>query len=216
MIYLKPDLTNPDLANKGTVMKTNTSTRDLFPEHLRPDDGPAVPGLYFFTICTGSGAPLLGKIASGAMKPNATGRAIEVHWRNLPRIFGNIRLETFALMPDHVHGIIAIEEGAQHGLAAVLRTFKSVSAREINKLRQTPGHPLWRWDHEEHILQDAAALEKMRDYIVSSPARWHTARKNPLKLKFRRKSGRILGRTAGKLLHIPVFPHKIHAAIRRT
>ena len=197
-------------------MKTNTQTRDMFPEHLHTENGPSAPGLYFFTICMDPGAPHLGKISGGAMKPNSTGRTIEAHWQSLTRIFGNVRLEMFALMPDHIHGIIAIEEGAQHGLAAILRTFKSVSARDINKRRQTPGHPMWQWGHEEHILHDAAALEKMREYIVSSPTRWYSDRKSPLTQKFRRTCGRILGRNAGKLLHIPAFPHKIHASIRRT
>lgn len=207
-------------------MKTKPPTKDLFPEHRQTNDGALAPGVYFFAICMDRDAPVLGKITGGVMKPNAIGRAVESHWRNMPRIFGNIRLETFALMPDHIHGIVAIEDathedathkdGPQNSLAAVLRTFKSVSAREINKRRQTPGHPLWQWGHEEYRLQDAAALEKMRDYIVSSPVRWQAGRKKPLTLKFRRKSGQILGRIAGKLLHVPAFPHKIHASLRRT
>ena len=197
-------------------MKTNTPTKELFPELLQPEDSVSAPGLYFFTICMGQGAPVLGKISGGSMKPNAIGRAVEAHWQNLPQIFGNIRLEKFALMPDHIHGIVAIEEGAPHGLAAVLRTFKSVSTREINKRRQTPGRPLWQWGHEEHILNDDAALEKMQDHIISAPVRWQEGRKPSLALKIRRKAGLALGRTAGKLLHIPAFPHKIHAAIRRT
>ena len=176
----------------------------------------AAPGLYFFTICVAAGAPVLGKMSGGALKPNATGRAIEAHWRNLPRIFNGIRLETFALMPDHIHGIIAIEEGSQHSLAAVLRTFKSVSAREINKRRQTPGHPLWQWGHEEHALRDSAALEKMQDFISTAPMRWQAGRKDPLTRQLRRRSEQALSRIAGKLPRIPALPHKTHAVIRRT
>jgi putative transposase len=204
---------------QGTDMKTNTQnapTRDLFPEHIKIEDGPAEPGLYFFTICLGPGAPRLGKISGGNMKPNATGRAVEAHWRNLSRIFSNVRLETVALMPDHVHGIVAIEEGAPHGLAAILRTFKSVSAREINKRRQTPGHAMWQWGHEEHALPDAAALEKMQDHILAAPVRWQSGRKSSLRLRLRRKSGRIIGRLLNRPLPTPAFPQKIHAALRRT
>jgi putative transposase len=197
-------------------MKTNTQNapmRDMFPEHLQI---PAEPGLYFFTICMGQGSPRLGKISGGSMKPNATGRAVEAHWQNLSRIFDNVRLETFALMPDHVHGIIAIEDGAPHGLAAILRTFKSVSARDINKRRQTPGHAMWQWGHEEHALHDAAALEKMQDHILAAPVRWQLDRKNTLRLKLRRRSGRIIRRILNRPLPAPAFPQKIHAALRRT
>lgn len=197
-------------------MKTDTPTRDMFPELPETADDISAPGLYFFTICLDPGAPMLGRISAAALKPNATGRAIEAHWRNLPRIFDGIRLETFALMPDHIHGIVAIEDGTQHNLAAVLRTFKSVSAREINKRRQTPGHPLWQWGHEEHVLQDAAALEKMQAFITTAAQRWQAGRKDPLARKFRRRSGQTLSRIAGKLPRVPAFPHKIHAALRRT
>lgn len=197
-------------------MKTNAPTRDLFPELLELEDDIAAPGLYFFTICMAQGAPALGKISGGCLKPNATGRAIEAHWRNLPRIFGGIRLEAFALMPDHIHGIIAVEETSQHSLTAVLRTFKSVSAREINKRRQTPGHPLWQWGHEEHTLKDADALEKMRDFIATAPMRWQAGRKDPLIRKLRRRSEQTLSRVAGKLPRIPALPHKTHAVLRRT
>lgn len=197
-------------------MKTNAPTRDLFPELLEPEDDVSVPGLYFFTICMDPGAPALAKISGDTVKPNAIGRAVEAHWQSLPRIFGTVRLEAFTLMPDHIHGIIAIEDGSQHSLVAVLRTFKSVSARAINKRRQTPGHPLWQWGHEEHVLRDVAALEKMRNFITVAPMHWQADRKDPLTRKFRRRSGQTLSRIAGKMPRVPAFPHKIHAALRRT
>tara|TARA_R110002126_G_scaffold16044_27_gene64795 strand:- start:57 stop:650 length:594 start_codon:yes stop_codon:yes gene_type:complete len=197
-------------------MNTHTPAEHRFSEAQHPDQAPPEPGLYFFTICMDPGGPRLGKISGGSLKPNAVGRAVEAHWRNLPRIFTHVRLETFALMPDHVHGIVAVEEGAPHGLAAILRTFKSVSAREINKRRQTPGHPVWQWGHEEHILHDTAAADKMRDYIACGPVRWHSEHRSPLNPGFCRRGGRILGRILRRPLPIPAFPHKIHAPIRRT
>ncbi len=216
MTHFHPTHITPIHEKRENDMNTHTPAVHQVSEHLQADAAPLEPGLYFFTICMDAGGPRLGKIAGGTLKPNAIGRAVEAHWQNLPRIFAHVRLRTFALMPDHVHGIIAVEQGAQHGLAAILQTFKSVSAREINKRRQTPGHPVWQWGHEEHILHDAAALEKMQDYIASSPIRWHSEHKSPLKPGVFRKNGRILGRIMRRPLPIPAFPHKTHAAIRRT
>ena len=141
-----------------------------------PDHAPALPteseaGLYFFTIHTHRHQTHLGKMTRRGMKPNALGRIVEAHWHNLPRIFPHIRLDIFAVMPDHIHGIIQIEDGAQQGLETILRTFKSFSAREINKSQHSPGDLIWRQPHDERVLHSEAVLEETRAYILNSSAR---------------------------------------------
>lgn len=128
-------------------------------------------GLYFFTIYTHRQETRLGRITRRGMRPNALGRTAEAHWHNLSRIFPNIRLDAFTLMPDRIHGIIEIEEGAPHGIATILRTYKSFSAREINKMQQTPGNMIWQQAHDECGLHDTAALEETQALLTAAPAR---------------------------------------------
>jgi putative transposase len=137
-------------------------------------------GLYYFTIYTHRQKTRLGRITRRGIKPNALGRTAETHWQNLSRVFPNIRLDTFTLMPDRIHGIIEIEEGSPHGIAAILRTFKSFSAREINKMQQTPGNMIWQQAHDERILHEGNALEETQALITGAPARWRTDRQHRL------------------------------------
>jgi putative transposase len=50
--------------------------------------------------------------------------------------------------------------------------FKTVSTKRINDQRGTPGAQVWQRDFYEHIIRDAAALARIRRYIVENPARW--------------------------------------------
>ncbi len=65
--------------------------------------------------------PLFGNVLDGQMRWNEYGRVAQMHWMEIPVHFPNVTLDEFVVMPDHIHGIIAITGvGAQH--AAPLRT----------------------------------------------------------------------------------------------
>lgn len=167
-------------------MKTNS------PAPLASPELDSEAGLYFFTLYTHRQETRLGRITRRGMKPNALGRTAEAHWQNLSRVFPGIRLDTFALMPDRIHGIIEIEEGSPHGIAAILRTFKSFSAREINKMRQTPGDMIWQQSHDERVLHTGSALAETQAYITSASARWRNDRRQRLNPISRQKTGASL------------------------
>lgn len=167
-------------------MKSTTPTSPA-PE---TESGPeSEAGLYFFTIYTHRPETRLGRITRRGMKPNALGRTAEAHWHNLSRVFPNIRLDTFTLMPDRLHGIIEIEEGSAHGIAAILRTFKSFSAREINKMQQTPGDMIWQQAHDERVLHERDTLKETQTLITGAPIRWRNDRRQRLNPVSRQKTG---------------------------
>jgi putative transposase len=145
-------------------------------------------GLYFFTIYTHRQETRLGRITRRGMRPNALGRTAEAHWNNLSRIFPNIRLDAFTLMPDRIHGIIEIEEAAPHGIATILRTYKSFSAREINKMQQTPGDMIWQQAHDERFLHAESGLEEAQALIATAPTRLQEDRRRRLNPVSRQKA----------------------------
>jgi putative transposase len=77
----------------------------------------AQPGAYFVTICTANRQPILGEIVNGAMRLSAAGNNVEQEWRRLVRHFPNIRLDAYVIMPNHLHGIIVINESVGATLA---------------------------------------------------------------------------------------------------
>jgi putative transposase len=141
-------------------------------------------GAYFLTICTHRKQCIFGEIANGEMYPNFLGQVVISQWKAIPHHFPYVLLDEFVLMPNHFHGIIVIngtspEENSS--LAAIVRNFKSISARKINQINQSLGTPIWQRNYYEHIIRDEEALYNIREYILMNPSRWESDRENPSK-----------------------------------
>lgn len=48
--------------------------------------------------------------------------------------------------------------------------------KRINRVRGTPGAPVWQRGYWEHIIRHERALEHIRRYIALNPQRWHAGR----------------------------------------
>jgi len=68
----------------------------------------AQPGAYFITLCIHGSLPLLGHVLDGAMSLSPAGAAIETDWLALPERFADLHLDSYCLMPDHLHGILIL------------------------------------------------------------------------------------------------------------
>jgi len=67
-------------------------------------------GAYFVTICTYNRARLFGKIVNDEMQLNDIGRIAEASWGEIPHHFAGVELDCYVVMPNHVHGIILIND----------------------------------------------------------------------------------------------------------
>jgi len=67
-------------------------------------------GAYFVTLCTWQRECLFGEVVEGVMRLSPTGRIIEVEWQRLGYHFPHIRLDAFVVMPNHLHGIIIVND----------------------------------------------------------------------------------------------------------
>jgi REP element-mobilizing transposase RayT len=110
-------------------------------------------------------------------------------------------LDTFILMPNHLHGLLTItgngsppshqvtqpsskDSSTAHGtssgsIGAILQNFKSVSTRRVNQKRDLSGTPLWQRNYFERIVRDERELLAIRRYIVENPAHWDTDHNHP-------------------------------------
>ena len=64
-------------------------------------------------------------------------------------------------------------------LGAMVGQFKSLSAKRINRLRQTPGVPVWQRDFYDHIIHREGSLHAIQRYIVENPLHWTDDAENP-------------------------------------
>ena len=133
------------------------------------------------------------------MRLNPFGEIVHREWFRTTGLRANIELreDEMVVMPDHVHGVMRIvgdhdPVGATRRVAptgasgpaagsvgAIIGQFKSVVAKQINTLRNTPGVPVWQRNYYEHVIRDDESLTRIRQYIVENPARWAVDRDNP-------------------------------------
>lgn len=66
-------------------------------------------GYYFVTICTRDKLNLFGEIIDGKMQLNEWGRIVHQCWTGIPCHFEDVLLDYFIIMPNHIHGIVVIE-----------------------------------------------------------------------------------------------------------
>jgi putative transposase len=68
----------------------------------------AQPGAYFVTICTRDRQCLFGHVVNGDMRLNDAGEVARCCWEEIPVHFPFVELDTFMIMPNHVHGVIVV------------------------------------------------------------------------------------------------------------
>ncbi len=67
-------------------------------------------GLYFITICCQDRSCRFGHVDNDEMVLNEFGHIAYNEWCNLPKRFANFDLDVFQIMPNHMHGIIALND----------------------------------------------------------------------------------------------------------
>ena len=67
-------------------------------------------GLYYVTICCQGRICRFGKIENGAMILNEFGQIAFDEWMKLPERYPNVFLDAFQIMPNHIHGIIVLND----------------------------------------------------------------------------------------------------------
>jgi len=158
----------------------------------------SLPGAYFITICIHKQKMLL-KIKDVQMM-------IRSVWSSLPDRFFSLKLDEFAIMPNHIHAILCINiVGADlvsaltkadlvsaHNkttpmsaptISRVVQTFKSITTYKYVLGVKENNWPLfdnrlWQRNYYDHIIRSEKSLSYIREYIVNNPIRWEFDKEN--------------------------------------
>ncbi len=167
----------------------------------------AAAGAYFVTIVTHERWSLFGTVRDGAMTLSPCGNIVREEWLASAAIRREIELDTFVVMPNHVHGIVWIVETGPEGgwsrtgdpvaatrpgthrgpptvrrprsLGAFVAGFKSAATKRINEIRGVSGSPVWQRNYYERVIRNDRELAAVQTYIEENPARWAEDRENP-------------------------------------
>jgi len=105
------------------------------------------PGIYFITLCTYNRECLFGEILNGEMRLNEFGKIANQCWLEIPNHFPQTQLDEYIIMPDHIHGIIVLNDfvgvqnvGAKIVGAKIVGT-KNVGAKNFSPLPMPTPEP---------------------------------------------------------------------------
>ena len=152
----------------------------------------AQAGAYFVTICVNERRCLFGRVEDGEMHLSPIGQIVETEWLRTGDLRANVDLDAFVVMPNHLHGIVLIIDGAvgdagtargapttesfgrpvAGSLATTVRAFKAAVTQRANQRRGASGTPLWQRNCYEHVVRNDRELERFRAYVAANPSRW--------------------------------------------
>lgn len=154
----------------------------------------AAGGTYFVTVCTEGRVCLFGEVRDGRMYSNASGLIVEQEWMGTGVIRPDVDIDVFAVMPNHLHGLVTITPPATsiavwdaetsrrahsgvplrrpRSLSSIVGQFKATSTRTINELRGTPGAKVWQRGFHDRMVRNDEEFDRIASYIVTNPDRW--------------------------------------------
>jgi putative transposase len=162
-------------------------------------------GTYYVTICAQGRRCLFGGVVAGKMRLSRLGEIVRREWLRTCRVRPDVTLDTWAIMPNHVHGIVVVgahgnaplplglrwtEDERAHccaplrrearSLAALISGFKGAVTRRVTASLGARALPVWQRGYYEHVVRDEADLDEIRQYITENPKRWTEDRENPI------------------------------------
>ncbi|WP_225225943.1 transposase [Komarekiella delphini-convector] len=76
-------------------------------------------GGYFVTICTDGKKCFFGEVVQGEMQLSPIGEIAHKLWYEIPNHFSNCHIDSFCVMPNHIHGILMINQTQEDAIHRV-------------------------------------------------------------------------------------------------
>ncbi|WP_199727546.1 transposase [Hanamia caeni] len=151
----------------------------------------------FVTICTKDRENFFGEIISDNMILSKTGVIADLMWYEIKNHSKNIELGDFIVMPNHMHGIITLNENdspvetrhalslqktpkdlpaqqrlrnqGKNTLSSIIGGYKAAVTKHANRLKFDFG---WQPRFHDHIIRDEKSLQMISNYIINNPRNW--------------------------------------------
>ena len=158
-------------------------------------------GGYFITIVTTNHEHFFGNITDdNQMELSKIGEIVNRIWYEIPNQFSFIHLDEMIIMPNHIHGILWIDNDHHHcidtinrvytgnkksggitgnnnpmfheNLSRVIRWFKGRCTFEINKTNPKSKFS-WQPRFHDRIIRNSEELKRIQYYIRRNPKKWN-------------------------------------------
>jgi REP-associated tyrosine transposase len=153
------------------------------------------------TIATQNRECIFGEIVDCEMRLNDVGEIARECWLEVADHFPRVALDEFVVMPNHVHGVLTIQDDERRSevaspqssrgetqtggdtpplrktvtrrLGNIVAYYKYETKKRINAIRDWGGARIWQRNYYEHIARNERELNRVREYISNNPANWN-------------------------------------------
>ena len=136
-------------------------------------------GAYFVTICAYDRAQIFGDIYVGqglcSCRLSHIGRIVQDEIQNISSRYSGVRIDKYAMMPNHVHLVIVLERQEQSHcptVGDVICVIKSVSTKTANRDENKIGRKIWQYRFHDHIIRNEQEYQRICRYIDENPLKW--------------------------------------------
>jgi len=125
-------------------------------------------GLYFITLCTRDKRCLFGFIENDCLHPTLLGLQVQQQIDRMQNTYPGMTIEQSVVMPNHVHLLIARENGTGEKIPTLGRFLSHLKERVSKQC----GESIWQRGYYDHIVRTPADLARIREYIANNPRKW--------------------------------------------
>jgi REP element-mobilizing transposase RayT len=132
---------------------------------------------YYITICTQNRRNILCEVVGGdaliapSVHLSEYGKIVDKYVKNIDIKYKNVQLSKYVVMPNHIHMIILLTNGAMRAspptisIPDIIRSLKKMISKET-------GVSLFQESYYDHIIRDEADYLVKWNYIDTNPVRW--------------------------------------------
>ncbi|MEJ2635630.1 MAG: transposase [Calditrichia bacterium] len=114
---------------------------------------------------------------------SSIGKIIKQQWQDIPNHYNDVQLDEYVIMPNHIHGIIVINQTRLRAdarpaptISQIICSFKSRSSveyiRYIKRNNLNFSGKIWQRSFYDHVIRNERSLNAIRDYIADNPNNW--------------------------------------------
>ena len=146
-------------------------------------------GAVFLTICTKDRRCTLSKIV-GTGVPDGPfdvellpcGKIVDKYIKQLNKFYDNISVESYVIMPNHIHIMLSVRECEYDNDIGPSRTpvptiQNSIISRFISTFKRfcnkEYGENIWQYRSNDHIIRNRKDYEEHLKYIYENPMKWY-------------------------------------------
>ena len=137
------------------------------------------PGYYYITIHNERNVPAMSFIKQhpgerAAVHLTEEGCVAQEQLLLLEKRYDYVKVDKIVIKPTHIHIILRLLDGMmpRPGLPEIIGAYKSVTTREINRRKNTPGTRRFQRSFYDTVLRNEKAYQECWVYIDGNPGKW--------------------------------------------